>query len=588
MKDSSQFDLFKNPYFLKLLCDQIDALHIMPKGRASLFTGFVRKLLERDKDRLPELKDNELLNLQDRRKLSQNRWHDNFELPDQGPLLPSLAKLAFSLQQSNSNTESRLIRISRGKAISQIGNENAERILKAGIGLNILDEDIGQNEITFFHHLLQEFFAAQHLSKKPNAELLHVDWHIDKVSPNLTDVIAGLSEQEPLPPIPQTPWIETALIAAPIVADQNAFIRELMNDNLPLAGRCAASPEVEIDPELNSEIQNLLIARSQDSNADLRARIAAGLALGEIGDPRFEHRTGFYGDYLLPPMIEIEGGQYPIFENVKNYSDGHYREQIGKIEVKSFQIGQFPVTNAEYAKFVHSGGYRAREWWDDAEMWLNGSLTSRSQHDFWRGYREAILEFPSEFVEKTARGLQYNPEKIIKASTLSYTEFEAWLQERFPLDQPIIQPDYWDDIRFNNPVQPIIGISWYEANAYCKWLTAQAGHKYELLTEAQFEAAAYGKEGRQYSYGNAFDATRGNSYETHIRRTTPVGIFNNATPEGVYDLTSNAYTWTTQVLRGGSWSAYGLAMNSAFHSYLPGARGYYSGLRLCRNEPVGD
>ena len=45
--------------------------------------------------------------------------------------------------------------------------------------------------------------------------------------------------------------------------------------------------------------------------------------------------------------------------------------------------------------------------------------------------------------------------------------------------------------------------------------------------------------------GQSFDVARGNAFESHIRRTTPVGIFDNSTPEGAYDLTGNAYT--TQV-----------------------------------------
>ena len=68
-----------------------------------------------------------------------------------------------------------------------------------------------------------------------------------------------------------------------------------------------------------------------------------------------------------------------------------------------------------------------------------------------------------------------------------------------------------------------------------------------MPTEAEFEAAARGKEGRLYSYEPAFDASRSNTFESHIGRTTPVGIFDNRTPEGAYDLSRNTYTWTTSI-----------------------------------------
>ena len=133
---------------------------------------------------------------------------------------------------------------------------------------------------------------------------------------------------------------------------------------------------------------------------------------------------------------------------------------------------------------------------------------------------------------------------------------------------------------------------------------------FTLPTEAQFEAAARGSVGRQYPYGGEFDVTRGNTFESHIRRTTPVGIFDNATPEGAFDLTGNAYTWTTslydqaqfpypyhsedgrenihsntrRVLRGGSWhdgphSARAVSRSSFF---APDSRDDLSGFRLCR------
>ena len=50
-----------------------------------------------------------------------------------------------------------------------------------------------------------------------------------------------------------------------------------------------------------------------------------------------------------------------------------------------------------------------------------------------------------------------------------------------------------------------------------------------------------------FPYGNEFDVTKSNTFESHIRRTTPMGIYDNATSEGAFDLSGNAYTWTTSI-----------------------------------------
>ncbi|NDD65850.1 MAG: hypothetical protein EBZ36_18015, partial [Acidobacteria bacterium] len=131
--------------------------------------------------------------------------------------------------------------------------------------------------------------------------------------------------------------------------DPNQFIRDLLPHNLPLAARCAASPELSIDAKLKSEIQGLLKARILDMRVDLRARIAAGEALGTIGDPQFIDR----GAYLLPPMATIPAGDYPIGDDEGLYQD---EKPAHRVRLTEFQIGVFPVTNAEYKRFIDAGG----------------------------------------------------------------------------------------------------------------------------------------------------------------------------------------------------------------------------------------
>lgn len=87
--------------------------------------------------------------------------------------------------------------------------------------------------------------------------------------------------------------------------------------NLSLAGRAAAQPEVRsrLGDAFLDELRWALVSRSRDPEADLRERIDCGYAVGDLGDPRLERRTGPHGDYLMPPLVAIPAGTYPIGED---------------------------------------------------------------------------------------------------------------------------------------------------------------------------------------------------------------------------------------------------------------------------------
>lgn len=137
------------------------------------------------------------------------------------------------------------------------------------------------------------------------------------------------------------------------------------------------------------------------------------------------------------------------------------------------------------------------------------------------------------------------------------------------------QPKYWDDARWNQAQQPVVGVVWFEALAYCRWAGAR------LPTEAEWErAAGYdAQRGAKYVYpwGNTWDARLANTAESSLGITTPVGSYcpQAASPVGVCDLAGNAWEWVssqympypyraddgredpeahgTRALRGGSW-----------------------------------
>lgn len=179
-------------------------------------------------------------------------------------------------------------------------------------------------------------------------------------------------------------------------------------------------------------------------------------------------------DILPAPFewIKIPGGEFTMGELSR------------KVVLPTFWIAKYPVTNAQYARFINAGGYRERRWWTD-KGWA------------WR--------------EKAKR----------------------------------TQPWYWTDNNFTRPEQPVNGVSWYEALAFSRWLSEASGQNITLPLEAQWEKAARGTDGRMYPWGNTFDKNRCNTCESDIGKTTSVRQYEGKgdSPYGVVDMAGNVWEW---------------------------------------------
>jgi formylglycine-generating enzyme required for sulfatase activity len=163
---------------------------------------------------------------------------------------------------------------------------------------------------------------------------------------------------------------------------------------------------------------------------------------------------------------------------------GEGREEH-EVLLPDYRIGKFPVANAEYERFIAAHGYRDKRWWTEA----------------------------------------------------------GWLE----IGEKQSAPRFWQDARFNKPNQPVMGLSWYECVAYCRWLSEETGRLWRLPTEAEWEKGARGVEGNIFPWGNEFDASRLNGRgppDQQVCTSTPVGVYPTGVSRfGLFDCVGNVWEW---------------------------------------------
>jgi formylglycine-generating enzyme required for sulfatase activity len=176
-------------------------------------------------------------------------------------------------------------------------------------------------------------------------------------------------------------------------------------------------------------------------------------------------------------------------------------------------------------------------------------------------------------------------------------------------------PQHWrSGIPQGKESHPVVYVSWEDAAAFCRWVSQVSGQKILMPSEAQWEKAARGTDGRIYPWGNAApDANRCN-FEMNVKDTTPVGKCSpqGDSPYGCVDMAGNVWEWCAdwfdgkeysrraksqsrdpqglasgeyRVLRGGSWNYSGYSLRAASRDWAgPSARNNYIGFRCARSR----
>jgi len=98
---------------------------------------------------------------------------------------------------------------------------------------------------------------------------------------------------------------------------------------------------------------------------------------------------------------------------------------------------------------------------------------------------------------------------------------------------------------------PVVCVSWRDAVGYCRWLSAATGARIRLPTEAEWEKAARGTDGRRYPWGHEFDELKCNCLTSKVMDTTPVGKYSpqGDSPYGAADMAGNTSEWTNSLHR---------------------------------------
>ncbi len=157
-------------------------------------------------------------------------------------------------------------------------------------------------------------------------------------------------------------------------------------------------------------------------------------------------------------------------------------------------------------------------------------------------------------------------------------------------------PEYWDNPQYNQPEQPVIGISYDDAVRFASWLSARLGVVKRLPTEDEWEKAARGGRDVIYPWGDQSpaDGARANyNGNGRYRSTSPVGSFQEGkNAYGLFDMAGNVWEWTSTgrgsgslIVKGGSWMDGPAELRISNRREVDPSKGYVDvGFRLVREE----
>lgn len=257
------------------------------------------------------------------------------------------------------------------------------------------------------------------------------------------------------------------------------------------------------------------------------------------------------------------------------------------IPVSNFAISKYLVTNSQYERFLKPENFQNKD------LWINFPKYDENSKDMKETWGNKAWDFMQRQLQDKENDIQ----------------------------DGVLLPRYWRDPRFgvNRRHAPVVGISWYEASAYCNWLSEQkdlpewkfletftrsvqpANRVFRLPLETEWSLAAGGEDNNRFAFDEMKDEKEitlyANTSESNINRTTPVWMYpQGKSPSGAMDMSGNVFEWQANfynedrewlALRGSSWDYGQIFARVSARSLHPRARLSRNGFRLVVSLPNG-
>lgn len=343
-------------------------------------------------------------------------------------------------------------------------------------------------------------------------------------------------------------------------------------------------------------IGTAMIATRSDRGRALRDRMRAGDVLAVLGDPLIPASPEDTEFFQVPAARARVGRELAASTVDRKYQRRHWSTPT-IVDLEEFAVSRFPVTNAEFRRFVEAGGYRVERYWrpDGAALW-------RAQDPTYLGVLREVVA--ASFDVHYKKDIEGNFMPVLGLHALDHNKMvDEFCDNLLRRNTPM----YWLDGRFNNDNQPVVGVNWWEANAYCAWLTERLGdagilgegQEVRLLDEQQWEYCASGGNYSNYPWGDEWmiDGAHVRTVRGDwITRAVAIGCFPWAgSPLGPECMVGNVWEWCRseapsepvgpfaavsggppdRTTRGSSWlSKEPLSRNAAFRSWDPPCNAY--------------
>ncbi|MCP4969543.1 MAG: SUMF1/EgtB/PvdO family nonheme iron enzyme [Arcobacter sp.] len=228
----------------------------------------------------------------------------------------------------------------------------------------------------------------------------------------------------------------------------------------------------------------------------------------------------------VEPIVQTTPIYKTEFENIIELIENKEvnEKEFIKIPNRNFEMSKYVITNKWFNEFIKAGGYLEKNYWSDmaSKIWLmNNKIDSLDQK------YQLMLKNEKNYYQKKYK------KNLIKEN-------------------------------FNKDLQPIVYITYYEAQAFCNYLSEiDKVYTYSIPTNEQWDyVAKAGEEERLFPWGNTWNKNYCNNSSNQLHKTSEIDTFPQGNSKfGISDIAGNVWSWTSSLekneynyLKGGSWN----------------------------------